>query len=80
MNYKKAQEISELVQKKEEHDRFFNLLGNRRFQETTEVHVFLENGFLDFISVKVDTAKLIGLIQEERKAIDYALEQAMEIR
>lgn len=80
MNYKKAQEISELVQKKEEHDRFFNLLGDRRFQETTEVHVFLENGFLDFISVKVDTANLIGLIQEERKAIDYALEQAMERR
>ena len=75
MNYKKAQEIAELVQKKEEHDRFFNVLGGNKFEKSTRITVKLEDA-LSFAVVTVDTANL----QEERKAIDYALEQAMERR
>ena len=79
MNYKKAQEIAELVQKKEEHDRFFNVLGGNKFEKSTRITVKLEDN-LSFAVVTVDTANLIGLVQEERKAIDYALEQVMERR
>lgn len=80
MNYKKAQEIAELVQRKEEHDRFIERIKGEKFTETTQVTVILKDGFLNFATVSVDTANLIGLVQEERKAIDYALEQAMERR
>ena len=79
MNYKKAQEIAELVQKKEEHDRFVNVLGGNKFEKSTRITVKLEDN-LSFAVVTVDTANLIGLVQEERKAIDYALEQVMERR
>ena len=80
MDFKKAKKISELVKQKEEHDEFFKRLGNQEFHETTLVEVYLKDGFLNRVMVNVDTKNLIGLIAEEQRAINYALEQSMESR
>ena len=80
MDLKKAQKIADLVKQKEEHDRFFKELGNQEFHKETLVEVYLKDGFLNRVMVNVDTKNLIGLIAEEQKAINYALEQAMESR
>ena len=80
MDLKKAQKIADLVKQKEEHDRFFKELGNREFHKETFVEVYLKDEFLNRVMVNVDTKNLIGLIAEEQKAINYALEQAMENR
>ena len=80
MDFKKAQKIADLVQQKEEHDRFFKRLEGEKVQETTQVTVMLKDGFLNFATVNVHTESLIGFIAEEQRAINYALEQAMESR
>ena len=69
-----------MVKQKEEHDEFFKRLGNQEFHETTLVEVYLKDGFLNRVMVNVDTKNLIGLIAEEQRAINYALEQSMESR
>ena len=80
MNWEKAKKIAKLVKQKEDHDNFFKQLGNQEYQDNTLVEIYLKDGFLNRVMVNVDTKNLIGLIAEEQKAIDYALEQAMESR
>lgn len=80
MNWEKAKEIAKLVKEKEDHENFFKQLGNQEYQDDTLVEIYLKDGFLNRVMVHVTTSNLITLIAEEQKAIDYALEQAMERR